>query len=228
MTAVKTAPARRRTTPTNLEESYEALLTRVRQLFMADVETRFEMATLFGKMLRFKTADEIAEDTDMTPGGVARIAQVAQFWGDVRIAPDGNKRAPWFVYDRVALDTLMSDEHKEAIKRAAPKQGLKVVRKMIRDARRVSAERVNEVVNGKRAAKTTSSRPTSGERAGRASAVEHTSVDGTVFVDRAITNLEEAVVNLDKLESLSEDDALLVRTKINDVVAQLVRLTKVD
>lgn len=225
---VKTAPARRASAPAATQESYEALLTRVRQLFATDVETRFEMAKIFSKMLKYKSADEIAVDTDMSPGGVARIARVAEFWGDVRIAPDGKKIAPWFVYDRVAFDTLMSDEHKQSIKKAAPVKGLKVVRQMIRDARAVSAERVNEVVNGKRAAKITASRPARSGRTGNAAGTGHAPVDGSVFVDRAVANLDETVNNLDKLESLSEEDAAVIRAKVNDVVAQLVRLTEVD
>lgn len=227
MTAT-TAPVKR-TPSADVEPNYEALLSQVQQAFATDVETRFKLATLLGKMLKLKPAEVVAEDTDMTPGGVVRIAQVAEFWGRIRIAADGKRRAPWFIYDRVALDQVMTDQQKQTIKQAAPKQGLKVVRQMIKDARQVSVHRVNEVVNGKRAAKTTSPRPGHGYvTGGSAKKPVPVAVDGHVYVDRALTNIEEAARNLDQLESLSEDDAAIIRAKVNDVVAQLVRLTQVS
>lgn len=208
---------------TKSTESYAALLQRARSLFARDVETRFEMAELFGKMLKHKTAAEVAEDTDMTPGGVARIAQVAEFWGKVRIKPDGKRSAPWFVYDRVALDLVIPPEKKELIRRAAPVQGLAVVRQMIDAARRPELSRVEAIARSKRASTPTMSKATPPR--GQRPATPSSELDGSVFVTGAVRSLDSAVASLDKLESLSDADAETIRARVNDVVAHVVRLT---
>jgi hypothetical protein len=218
---------------TAAEPSYTELLRRVRSLFARDVETRFEMAVIFGKMLKYKTSAEVAEDTDMSPGGVERIARVAEFWGNVRIKPDGagKRPAPWSVYDRVALDQVMTGAQKETIKRAAPVKGLSVVRQLITDARRPELRRVEEIVRGKRAALTTAPRTSAPPRRSRNVNVPppppRDSDDGGTLVHHALTAIDAAQAHLDRLESLSPADATRLQRKIDSLVQQYVRLTEV-
>ena len=212
--------------PTNA--AYTALLRRARTLFATDVETRFEIAGIFSKMLKIKTAAEVAEDTDMTPGGVERIARVGEFWGDVRIKADGagKRPAPWFTYDRVALDPVIPLEKKELIKRAAPQGGLSIVRKMIDAARRPEVARVEEIVRGKRAAMVTDVKPHRRPTSDATGPVSTFDI-GAEYVRQALESLGEAIENLDHLEALSQDDAVVVQDKLSDLMKQYVRLTKV-
>lgn len=214
------------------EPSYTELLRRVRALFARDVETRFEMAVIFGKMLKHKTAAEVAEDTDMAPGGVERIARVAEFWGNVRIKSDGagKRPAPWSLYDRIALDPVITDEKRQTIKRAAPTKGLATVRQMVNDARRPELRRVEEVVRGKRAALTTAPRATPPKRASKVNLIPSPpsdADDGGVLVHQALGAIDTSIANLDQLESLSPADARTLQRKIDVLVQHYVRLTQV-
>lgn len=219
---------------TATEPSYTELLRRVRSLFARDVETRFEIALIVSKMLKQRTAIEVAEDTDISPGGVERIARVSDFWGNVRIAPAGagKRPAPWALYDRIALDPVLTADQKANIKRAAPLKGLAVVRQMLADARRPEVKRVEEIVRGKRAALTTSprKRPTARSRQVNVAPLLPAAADaddGVTLVEQALQAIDASLENLDALESLSPNDAARLQRKIDTLVQHYVRLTKV-
>lgn len=233
MTTKTVTPAK---VTTAVEPSYTELLRRARSLFARDVETRFELALIFSKMLDHKTPAEVAEDTDMTPGGVARVAQVADFWGNIRIKADGagKRPAPWFIYDRVALDPVITDQDRQRIKQAAPK-GLSMVRELIAQARQVQTERLQKIVDGDRPPRATAPRGSGRKRvAGKkvdavgigelSTTVPVDEVDGNQYVERALVAIGDAIENLDRLESLSDDDVTVVRVKIDELIKQLVRL----
>lgn len=240
--SAKTATVNARVT-TSVEPSYTELLRRVRTLFGRDVETRFEMAVIFGKMLKHKSAEDIAADTDISPGGITRIARVAEFWGSVRIKPDGagKRPAPWFLYDQIACDPVIPDDVKEAARRAAPTKGLTYVRGLLTQARDEHVKEMNKMLRGNAAPRATAPRSRKkvvvrGSNVGAAAALGAGSTsasgvtdvvdeaDGLHYVEQAIDAINDAITNLDRLESLSEEDAHIVRAKIDALVKHLLRL----
>lgn len=237
--AAKTTTVTARVT-TSVEPSYTELLRRVRTLFGRDVETRFEMAVIFGKMLQHKSAEDIAADTDMPPGSITRIARVAEFWGSVRIKPDGvgKRPAPWFLYDQIAYDPVIPDDVKENVRRSAPTKGLTYVRGLLAQARDEHVKEMNKMLRGNVTPRTTAPRlrkkvASRGDNVGAAVALGAGSTtvgdvvdeaDGLHYVEQAIDAINDAITNLDRLESLSENDARIVRTKIDALVKHLLRL----
>lgn len=238
--ATKTAPVTARIT-TSTEPSYTELLRRVRALFSRDVESRFEIALIFSKMLKLKTAEEISQDTDVPPGGIKKMAQVAEFWGNVRIKADGagKRPAPWNLYDRIALDPMLSDDLKQQLKRIGPTKGLTYVREQLRQARDAEVKKLDALVHGDQSARSTAPKPPRSPRRSTdrgastgaqvaLGAVTGTDAleeaDGEELVDRAVTAINDAIRSLNQLESLSETDAQLVRVKIDALVKHLLRL----
>jgi hypothetical protein len=131
MTSAMVAPAR------FSDASYPELLESARSLLTRSTETILAAGELFGQMLALETLERIADDTDLTPGTVLRYSRVALFWNGVRIGPDQNGRpATYPLYDRVALDPLMTDAEKQEIRRHA-RRGRHIVVEMVKAFRAV-------------------------------------------------------------------------------------------
>jgi hypothetical protein len=113
------------------DATYPELLESARSLLARSAETILAAGELFGQMLALQGPERVAADTDLTAGAVLRYSRVASFWSGVRIGPDpAGRSATYPLYDRVALDPLMTDGEKQDIRRHA-RRGRHIVAAMV-------------------------------------------------------------------------------------------------
>lgn len=116
-------------------QTYAELVTEIQAVLTRNVDSMLAAGALFVAMLRHEDARRIARDVDFTPSSVVRIAEVATFWGRVRIGPDqAGRHASYGMYDRVAHDPLMTQGEKAEIKRQA-RRGRHIVDQLITEFR---------------------------------------------------------------------------------------------
>jgi hypothetical protein len=113
---------------------YRRLLEEASSLLRQDAETRLRLADVLRQLVDLSSEDEVAADVGLSPGVLRRLLRVHRFWCDVRIAPTGRRVATYHLYDRVALDQLLGEDDRLALRALAP-DGVEVVTAALRAAR---------------------------------------------------------------------------------------------
>jgi hypothetical protein len=182
----------------DVRPTYAAFRDRARLLVAQDANARLELAGLLLEMCRLVGEERTAADVALSPAVVRRMLRVHRFWGDVRIAPDPGRpwvRASYYLYDRVALDPLLTDEVKVEIRTLA-EEGVEVVTRALRAERARVLRSIEEVT-------------TSPE------------VTHRLTVNQVVNALTVALEHLEELDDLSTNEFTDVSVLVNKVIARL-------
>lgn len=186
------------TNDVDVRPTYVAFRDRARLLIAQDASTRLDLAGVLLEMCRLVGEQQVAADVALSPSVIRRMLRVHRFWGDVRIAPDPDQprlRASYHLYDRVALDPLLTDEVKAGIRTLAD-EGVGTVTRILR------AER-DRVLRAIQDATTTPE------------------VTHRLSVNQVVNALTVALEHLEELEDLTMNEFTDVSTLVNRVIARL-------